>query len=115
MEKALLFPSGRSVRVLYGAVNKERQFESVLNSYSARLEASFRSCFSKSQPPPPPPTPVFALPFWSTSTPGKAVTLQPLSTLQESELFDFHKEIELGYVVFWISNSLPSKAIILTT
>ncbi|XP_021118683.1 zinc finger and BTB domain-containing protein 40 isoform X5 [Heterocephalus glaber] len=31
MAKALLFPSGRSVRVLYGAVNKERQFESVLN------------------------------------------------------------------------------------
>lgn len=44
---------------------------------------------------------------------GEAVTLQPLSTLQEHELFDFHKEIELGYVVFWISNSLPSKAIIL--
>ncbi|XP_013009362.1 zinc finger and BTB domain-containing protein 40 isoform X3 [Cavia porcellus] len=34
MAKALLFPSGRSVRVLYGAVNKERQFESVLNSFS---------------------------------------------------------------------------------
>lgn len=31
---------------------------------------------------------------------GEAVTLQPLSTLQERELFDFHEEIELGYVVF---------------
>lgn len=37
------------------------------------------------------------------------MTSQPLSALQESELFDFYKDIELGYLVFWISNNLPSK------
>jgi hypothetical protein len=37
MVKALLFPSGRSVRVLYEAVNKERQFESVLSRLSSSL------------------------------------------------------------------------------
>lgn len=47
--------------------------------------------------------------------PWGGVTRQPLSAPPERELFDFHKEIELGYVLFWISNSLPSKAIILIT
>lgn len=37
------------------------------------------------------------------------MTSQPLSALQESELFDFYKDIELGSLVFWIANSLPSK------
>jgi hypothetical protein len=44
---------------------------------------------------------------------GKVLTPQPLLTLPQSELFDFHKEIESGYLVFWISNRLPSKGIIL--
>lgn len=47
------------------------------------------------------------------STPGEP-RHWPLnhSELSPCEHFDFSEEIELGYALFWTSNSLPSKAII---